>query len=314
MVLYSLTDAPDLSGKVIIITGSSSGIGLEAARILVKSCSAHVVLACRNLQKARPFLDELNNAGPGKATLLQIDTSDLASVRAFAAAFLALNLNRLDRLVLNAGIMAVPFSTVPVASGVAESQFATNHLGHFLLTALLLPTILSTPGARIVSVSSIAAYYQKDMDYAVARGETEESYSTFTAYGISKLSNLLFTRELQARLKAAGVDTLALAAHPGYSRTALQDEFSKGWFGALEGFFIRRFASQPQEKGAEPLVLACIDAQVSQGDGAYYAPSGFWEMTGTAKSTANVPVHVTDEKAKELWRVSEEMVGQSFSL
>jgi NAD(P)-dependent dehydrogenase (short-subunit alcohol dehydrogenase family) len=314
MVLYSEVDKPSLDGKVIIITGSSSGIGLEAARIFVKECGAHVILACRNLKKAKPFEDELNAAGPGKATLLRIDTSDLASVRCFVTEFTALGLNRVDFLLLNAGTMFGEWRTVKTVSSETpnvEFQMATNHLGHFLLTALLLPTIISTPGSRIVSVSSVAAKLQKAIDYDVVCARMPSKYNQFAAYAYTKLANLLFTRELSRRLKVANASTIAVACHPGYARTNLTETMDQLLIGKIESLLVRRFVSHDSVSGSHPLVLACTDPEPNVETGVYYAPSGFMEMKGPASSTAGaVPTYVTDEAASELWTISERLCGE----
>jgi NAD(P)-dependent dehydrogenase (short-subunit alcohol dehydrogenase family) len=318
MVLYADLQKPSMDGKVVVITGASAGIGLEAARILVRETGAHVVLACRNLQKAKPFEDELNTAGPGKATLLRIDTSDLASVREFAAAFLALGLARLDVLLLNAGIMMGDWRTARAASEdtpEVELQFATNHLGHFLLTQLLLPTVVATPGSRIVSVSSVAAGLSSAMNYDVICARKAGDYRPGPAYANTKLANLLFTRELMRRLNAAGAGTVAVACHPGYSRTSLQVTFDKSLLASVERVLFRPFVSQPAVDGAHPLVLAALDPSPDVKSGVYYAPSGFLQLKGPASSTAGRrPSLVTDEAAAELWTVSEELCGESSPL
>lgn len=315
MISFDVDALPDMSGKVIIITGSSAGIGLEAARVLVQKCGAHVILACRNLAKAKPFEDELNAAGPGKATLLRIDTSDLSSVREFASQFLALNLDRLDCLVLNAGIMFGPYETVPTASSEfpnCEKQFATNNLGHYLLTQLLLTALTSTPGSKVVSTSSIAADQTGSMCYEVFNGTKPDAYGQLEAYSCTKLGNLLFTRELGKRLKAAGADTVAVPCHPGYASTELQTKSTPMWFQATNFFF--RLLAGTAAGGAQPIVLAVCDAHPE--DGVYYAPSGILQLSGVATSTAGKfqPLAINDEESAKFWAFCEELSGEKSSV
>ena len=215
MSKWTTKDIPDQSGKIAIVTGANSGIGFEAAKALAAK-GAHVVMACRNMEKGEKAVDDIRAATPAaQLALKQLDLADLGSVRTFAADYQAQH-SQLHMLINNAGVMALPYRTTEDGF---EMQFGTNHLGHFALTGLLLPTLFATPGSRIVTVSSMAhqmgTIQFDDLGW-------EKSYSKWRAYGMSKLANLLFTYELQRKLTAAGADTIAVAVHPGYSATNLQ--------------------------------------------------------------------------------------------
>jgi NAD(P)-dependent dehydrogenase (short-subunit alcohol dehydrogenase family) len=225
---WTAENIPDLTGKVAIVTGANSGIGCEMARALARK-AATVILACRSQEKGVAAVEQIGREYPAaKAELMQLDLSDLASVRRFAGDFTG-RYDRLDILINNAGIMMTPFGHT--ADGF-ELQFGTNHLGHFALTGLLLDLILHTHRARVVTVSSSGHRFGKiDFDNLNA----EQVYSRTAAYGQSKLANLLFTYELQKRFKVAGVDSIAAAAHPGWTATNLQ---AHTWFFRLLNPFV----------------------------------------------------------------------------
>ncbi len=205
---------PDQSGRVALITGANSGIGLQAARALAER-GAHVVLACRTRPKAVVARDEVLVAAPdATVSLVDLDLTSLEAVRAAGHEVLA-QFDRLDLLINNAGVMATPYERT---TNGYELQLATNHLGHAALTAHLLPLLLATDGSRVVGVSSLAHRIGK---IAFDDLQSEHGYQPWRAYGQSKLANLLFTFELQRRLVRAGAGTIAVAAHPGISDTNL---------------------------------------------------------------------------------------------
>ena len=213
---WTQADIPDLTGKVIIITGANSGLGLVSAQAFAAK-GATVVMACRSLQKGEAAKAEILRAQPAaQLDLLQLDNASLASVRAFADAFKA-NYDRLDLLLNNAGVMAIPRQET--ADGF-EMQFGVNHLAHFALTGHLLDRLTSTPGSRVHSTSSSAAFGGK-INFDDLMGE--RNYSRWTAYGQSKLANALFATELNRRLHAAGHMTIANSSHPGLVMTHLQE-------------------------------------------------------------------------------------------
>ncbi|MEV0317672.1 oxidoreductase [Streptomyces sp. NPDC050658] len=212
MAGWNTSDIPDQSGRTAVITGANSGIGYITARELARR-GARVVLACRSEERGTAAVARLRSEVPGaEAEFRRLDLGDLASVREFAASYG----DGLDLLVNNAGVMALPYRQT--ADGF-EMQFGVNHLGHFALTGLLLPALLRTPGARIVSLSS-AAHVLGNLDFADLN--SERGYRRWVAYGRSKTANLLFVHELARRLAASGSEVVAAAAHPGYASTNLQ--------------------------------------------------------------------------------------------
>jgi len=229
---------------------------------------------------------------------MELDLSDLDSVRRFSEVFRA-NHSRLDLLINNAGIMVPPYGKT--AQGF-ETQFGVNHLGHFALTGALLDLITNTPGSRIVTVSSIAHLMGKirfsDLNW-------ENGYKAQPAYGQSKLANLLFTYELQRRLAAAGKDTLAVAAHPGWTETNLQEH-------AKAVKFLNRFLAQEPPMGALPTLYAATEPTVNGAE--YFGPSGFMEMNGPPKKVKSNKRSHDRNVAERLWNLSEELTGVHFQI
>src|SRR6478752_1196879 len=245
---WTPADIPDLTGRRAVVTGANAGLGLEVAHGLTAH-GAEVVLACRNTAKAEAAAATIRGRTPGaKVEVGALDLADLDSVAAFAA----MQSGRLDLLVNNAGLMAI--DEARTAQGV-EMQFGVNHLGHFALTARLLPLLLATPGSRVATMSS--------RGHRAARGQAdprrERRYDRWQAYFHSKLANLLFTAELQRRLATAGAPTLAVAAHPGASNTDLGTEGSG--FSNI-GLRLVPFIGQPAERGARPMLCALTDPTV----------------------------------------------------
>jgi protochlorophyllide reductase len=287
---WTPADIPDLTGRRAIVTGANAGLGLQIAHGLA-GAGAEVVLACRNQEKAQHAAAEITAANPAAAVSVgALDLADLDSVAAFAAA----QSGRLDLLVNNAGLMAVDESRT--AQGV-ETQFGVNHLGHFALTARLLPLLLATPGSRIGSMSS--------MGHRGARGQQPpQRYDRWQAYFHSKLANLLFTAELQRRLASAGASTIAVAAHPGGSNTDLGTEGS-GLANRAMGLLAPIFA-QPAALGARPMLRAMTDPTVAGGE--FYGPRfvafGATPVRETPTRAARDP-----ERARRLWERSVELTG-----
>lgn len=208
MSKWSQQDMPDLTGNVVIITGANSGLGLASTKAMAAK-GATIVMACRNLGKAEQAKAEVLAGNPNaKLDVMPLDNASLASVRAFADAFKA-KYDRLDILLNNAGLMAIPRT---LTEDGFEMQIGVNHLAHFALTGLLLDVITQTPNARIHSTSSSAAFTGViNLDDLMG----EKEYGRWTAYGQSKLANAAFATELNRRLRAAGHDTIANSSHPG---------------------------------------------------------------------------------------------------
>jgi len=281
------------SGRTVLVTGANSGIGFETARVLAEK-GAGVVLACRNPDKGREALSRVT----GDATLMALDLASLESVAAFAEAFAA-RFDALDLLVNNAGVMVPPFGRT--ADGF-ETQFGTNHLGHFALTARLLPMLKDRPGARIVTISSMAHRWGR-MDFGNLNAE--KRYRAWPAYGQSKLANLLFTYELERRLRAAGAGAIAVAAHPGWTATNLQGD----------GLFMRacnRVLAMEPLAGALPTLMAATDPDVRGGD--YVGPDGPFGLRGAPTKVASTKASHDPEAARRLWEVSEALTGVRFGV
>jgi len=303
---WTAADLPDLSGKVFVVTGGNSGLGLETARELSRK-SAHVVIACRDAAKAATALSEIRAGARGASIeAVNLDLASLASVRAFAEAFCA-NHHRLDALCNNAGVMALPYRKT--ADGF-EMQFGTNHLGHFALTGFLLDVLCATPGARVVNVSSSAHRFGRIRFDDL---QSERSYGRWRAYGQSKLANLLFTYELARRVEKAGVALLSVAAHPGYAATNLQTAGPRmegaAWMERLSLLGNRLFA-QSAGMGALPTLYAATAPDVRGGD--YFGPDGVGEMWGSPTRVRSSARAQDRESAARLWQVSRDLTGVRF--
>jgi len=294
---WTAENIPDLAGKIAIVTGANSGIGYETARALA-SKGAIAILACRNKDKGEAAVRKTIRDDPGaKAEFIQLDLCDLASVRRFANEF-ATSYDRLDILINNAGIMAVPFGKT--ADGF-ELQFGTNHLGHFALTGLLLDLMIRTPQARVITVSS-GGHRLGVIDFDNLNGEKD--YDRGRAYAQSKLANLLFTYELQRRFDGAGVDTIAAAAHPGWTATNLQAHWRMVRV-------LNKFFAQKPRMGALPTLYAATASDVQGGD--YYGPHGWQELRGYPTKVQSSDRSHDAAVAARLWAVSEELTGVGYS-
>jgi NAD(P)-dependent dehydrogenase (short-subunit alcohol dehydrogenase family) len=289
-------DIPDLGGKTAIVTGANSGIGYEMARAL--ACKgATVILACRNKEKGEAAVRQIAQEFPeAKAELMQLDLSDLGSVRRFSDEFTN-RYDRLDILINNAGIMRTPFGKT--VDGF-ELQFGTNHLGHFAFTGLLLNLITCTLQSRVITVSSGGERFG-EIDFENLNAEKD--YDRGKAYGQSKLANLLFTYELQRRFKAAGVDAIAAAAHPGWTATNLQVHWRMVRM-------LNPLISQKPDIGALPALYAATAPDVQGGD--YYAPDGRLELRGYPTKVRSSDRSYDTAVAARLWTVSEELTDVRY--
>jgi NAD(P)-dependent dehydrogenase (short-subunit alcohol dehydrogenase family) len=292
---------PDQHGRNVVVTGANSGIGFETALVLAGR-GATVTLACRDRTRAGTAADRIGAAVPGAAVeVVELDLASLASVRA-AAERLRARFERIDLLVNNAGLMGPAYGRT--ADGF-EQQFGTNHLGHFALTGLLLDRLLPVPGSRVVTVSSLA-HKRGAIDFADL--QSERRYRRHAAYAQSKLANLLFTYELQDRLAASGVPTIAVAAHPGSSQTGLTRHLPE-----LAGRVYRRLgslAAQDARHGALPTLRAATDPAVAGGQ--YYGPGGIGELKGDPTLVTSTARSHDVETRRGLWRESERLTGVTF--
>ena len=304
---WTADDIPELEGRVIIVTGANSGIGVETARQLARR-GATVVLACRRARRAEGAVLRIREALPlAKLVVMQLDLADLDSVRAFAAAF-AERFERLDVLCNNAGVMAIPRRLT--ADGF-EAQFGTNHLGHFALTGQLLEPLRATPGARVVTVSS-QAHRMGRMRFDDLQGE--RFYQRWLAYAQSKLANLLFCHELERRAKASGSALLSVACHPGYADTNLQllgpTLDASRWRQALMRLGNRMLA-QSAAMGALPTLYAALSPDVQGAD--YIGPDGLRHMWGYPVRHPSSRRSRDEATAARLWQVSEELTGVEYA-
>jgi NAD(P)-dependent dehydrogenase (short-subunit alcohol dehydrogenase family) len=295
---WTSNNIPDQSGRIAIITGANSGIGFEAAKELAAK-NAEVILAVRNQAKGDAALAQIQTDYPNaKLSVRLLDIANLASVKMFADQFNR-DYKQLDLLINNAGIMAPPHSKT--VDGF-ESQFGTNHLGHFALTAQLIDLLKKTPKSRIVNVSSNAHRMGK-LNFDDLAWENRR-YSPWKAYGDSKVANLYFTYELSRQIKASGNTVMVTAAHPGLTTSGLAK-------GVGVKIFVMLFA-QKTPMGALPTLMAATEPTAKSGE--YFGPAGFAGTRGYPdKSTPN-DLAQDAEIAEQLWRVSEEMTGVSFQI
>lgn len=303
---WTTDDIPNLTGKVAIVTGANSGLGLETAKEFARK-GALTILACRSMDKAQTALAAIHSGIPdAQVDLMSLDLASLASVRTFADAFKD-TYQRLDILANNAGIMMVPYGKTEDGY---ERQVGTNHLGHFALTGLLFDLLTKTPGARVVNVSS-SGHRMGKMDFGNLLYENGDKYTPSGAYGRSKLANLLFTRELQRRFETQGIDAMALAAHPGGSDTNLGNHLEGSfWFKLLRPLMERMI--QNAAMGALPTIRSAVDQNAKGGE--YYGPDGFMEMSGYPVLVKPNKAAQSNADARRLWEMSEELTGVHYEV
>lgn len=305
---WTAANIPGENGKVAYITGANSGIGFHAALELARKGAA-VILACRDVEKAEAARGRILGEVPAaQVEIAQLDLASLASVRAAAQAFLATG-RRLDLLINNAGVMAFPERRVSPEG--YELQLATNHFGHFALTGLLLPSVVGTPGARIVTVSSIA-HRGATMDFGNLNWERD--YKPWPAYRRTKLANLLFGFELQRRLSRAHASAMSVVVHPGVSNTNLFNA-GPGTGKTLEakiGPLVVSVFAQSEARGALPTLYGATAAEAQAGR--FYGPDGFREMRGYPVEVRAEAQAYDETLAARLWQVTEELTGVRYSL
>jgi NAD(P)-dependent dehydrogenase (short-subunit alcohol dehydrogenase family) len=293
----------DQRGRTAVITGANSGIGFETAKVLAEG-GATVVLACRDLGKAKEAADRIAAEVPGATVdVVRLDLASLASVRQ-AAGQIRSRYPRLDLLINNAGLMMPPYGRTEDGF---ELQIGTNHLGHFALTGLLLDRLLATPGSRVVTVSSFGHRSGRidldDLDFS------RRAYRPTAGYGQSKLANLLFTYELQRRLAAVGTQTIAVALHPGAVPTELQ-RHAGGAMRVAGQLLMSRLGQRDAAMGALATLRAATDPGVRGGE--YYGPVGFLGWSGyPAVAESSARSHDTDMQ-RRLWAESEALTEVSY--
>lgn len=305
---WTLADLPDQSGRTVMITGGNSGIGFEAAKGLVNK-GARVLLACRNQASAQDACNKLSAAdAAGTAEFIHLDLASLKSVRACAEEC-GKRCNELDVLINNAGVMAIPRRETEDGF---EMQFGTNHLGHFALTALVYPLLVDTPGARIVTVASLAHNFGF-VNFQNLHGRL--FYDPWLAYGQSKLANLLFAYELDRRLRAAEREVASVACHPGIASTNLGYAGPRMLGSAFGETLVQLYTSitaQSAAAGALPTLYAGFAQEAEGGD--YIGPDGLGEMRGNPRKVSSSFLSRSQAVARQLWQVSEEAVGIRFEV
>jgi NAD(P)-dependent dehydrogenase (short-subunit alcohol dehydrogenase family) len=296
------SDIPSQLGRTVVVTGATGGLGYETALALAKAGS-EVILTGRDDRKGQRALEKISREVIGaKAAYERLDLASLASIADFAQRMQARQ--SLDLLINNAGVMALPRRQT-TADGF-EMQFGTNHLGHFALTARLMPLLRRASGPRVVSVSSLA-HRTGSIDFDDLQGA--HVYSPWKAYGQSKLACLMFALELQRRSDAAGWNLLSNAAHPGFARTNLFASGPGGLVSLATGFAAPFFAHSAAD-GARPILFAATSPEARPG--VYYGPGGFSELRGAPAPALIMPRARDAAAAARLWDVSGKLTGTSF--
>ncbi|MEV1009461.1 oxidoreductase [Streptomyces sp. NPDC049881] len=296
---------PDQNGRIAVVTGASSGLGLATARALAGR-GAHVVLAVRDEAKGRRAAGEITAARPdARLDVRPLDLAEPGSVAAFAARLRA-DHGRLDILVNNAGIMAPPRTLTERGY---EAQFATNHLGHFALTGLLLGLLAEGRDPRVVTVSSVN-HRKASLHFDDLMGERR--YSPMGFYNQSKLANAVFGIELHRRLTAAGSPVRSVLAHPGYTATGLQSGTPVGLWRFLLGRVGNPLLAQRPGRGALPQLYAATEPGVQGGE--FIGPSGPAELRGAPTRVPLAPRAADQATARRLWTLSEELTGVHYPL
>ena len=296
---WTIENIGDQSGKTVIVTGSSSGIGLEAVKVLANK-GAEVIIAVRNATKGKNAEEKIKSQNPNaNVKVMIVDLANLKSVREFAKKFNA-GYDKLNLLINNAGVMIPPYSKTTDGF---ELQFGTNHLGHFALTALLFDKLKATPNSRIVNVASMAHKYG-NINFDDLNWE-KRNYKAWSAYGDSKIANLYFTYYLADQISKSGIDIKVTSSHPGWTATDLQRH-------SRMFEFLNKFFAMPAEQGALPTLRAAIDTEAQSGD--YFGPDGFQEWRGFPVKVESNKLSHNMEIAGKLWKVSEELTGIKFKI
>ncbi|MDF3026638.1 MAG: family NAD(P)-dependent oxidoreductase [Fluviicola sp.] len=301
---WTVSDIPHRNEGLAVVTGSTEGVGYQDA-LALSAAGWNVIMMGRNAQKGAESIARIHQINPkAKVSFEKIDLADLSSIKAFAER-MASKGQAIDLLINNAGVMTPPKRLVTTDG--FELQFGTNHIGHFALTAQLLPLLRQSPEARVVSVSSVANRAgQINFDDL----QSESSYTPMKAYGQAKLANLMFALELQRQSEKHGWGIKSIAAHPGVSRTNLLITGAGRWSfaGIMRTFF--PFLFQPPAQGALPTLYAATSPDAA--GGSYYGPNKMGETRGFP-SIAKIPAQATDLTVSlKLWEVSQQLAKVEF--
>jgi NAD(P)-dependent dehydrogenase (short-subunit alcohol dehydrogenase family) len=300
---WTVQEIPDLATTVAIVTGASGGIGSVIARELARK-SASVVLACRSADRGHVTAESIRIEIPdARVDVMTLDLGRLRSIRRFAEAFRHHH-DRVDLLINNAGVLLVPHGTTEDGF---ERHFGINHLGHFALTGLLFDRLLASERARVVTVSSRGHVFGR-IDVESLTDGASGSYSAARAYAGSKLANLMFTYELQRRLRTTNL--IAVAAHPGGAATDLGRRLGdRRSYRAIRP--VLEWLSQSAAQAALPILRAATDPGAAGGE--FYGPSGRLGMRGRPVKTTSSPRSRDEEAARRLWQLSEKLTGIHFA-
>ncbi len=294
---WNTQNIPDQNGKIVIITGATSGLGKEAAKVFAAK-GATVIMPVRNAAKAKSVLEEILKLNPNSQIVIKnLDLSSLNSIKLFANDFLK-SFNQLDILINNAGIMYCPYSQTQDGF---EMQMGTNHLGPYALTAQLMPLLVKTPNSRIVNTASLA-HLTGNINFDDINWENRK-YKTMQAYADSKIANLYFHYELAKKLKGQDNAPLVVAAHPGWTKTELDRHI--GIVGIISSII-----GQKVEKGVLPTLRAATDPDAISGD--YFGPDGFREMRGNPIKVKSNAMSLDAQKAQQLWTLSEKLTSIKY--
>ncbi|WP_058041204.1 oxidoreductase [Streptomyces roseifaciens] len=302
---WTAEQIPDQAGRVFVVTGANSGLGLATTRALARR-GGHVILAVRDEEKGRRAVAGITAEQPGAGLEVRhLDLADLDSVRAFAEKLHA-DHSRLDVLINNAGVMAPPRT---LSAQGHELQFACNHLGHFALTGLLLDLLAAGRDPRVVTVSSVN-HRKAHLRFDDLTGE--RSYSPMGFYNQSKFANAVFGQELHLRLTRAGSPVRSLLAHPGYTATNLQTSAPIGLWRLVFGTIGNPLLAQPPARGALPQLYAATDPSAEGGQ--FIGPDGMAELRGGPTRVELAPAAADSETGRRLWELSERLTDVRFAL
>ena len=294
----------DQDKRVAIVTGANGGVGYEVTKGLLQH-GFHVVMACRNLEKANKAREQiLVDLPSSEIDVMTVDMSDFDSVRNFAREFQSA-FKRLDLLVNNAGVL---FRKPKRNKNDIEMQFATNHLGHFLLTSLLIELMPDSDQSRVVSLSSLA-HKKSEIFFDDINCETQSKWDT--PYAQSKLACLIFADELQRKLESGGKKILSVSAHPGGTDSGLFDNMPSVFVSILRYTFVPLFLHSTAD-AAKPILKAALDSEVKGGE--FYGPTGPFELKGPPGKAKRTEYSKREDVASRLWNLSEELVGSEFKV
>ena len=300
---------PELEERKIIVTGANSGLGFEATRKFAEK-GAHVTMACRNMNKGRKAKKKIEEKlDEADLELRKLDLASLESVKDFTEEYRANN-DSLHILCNNAGVMAIPRQETEDGF---EKQFGVNHLGHFALTAHIFPLLVETDGETRVVNQSSAIHENGEINFGDLM--MEEEYDKWNAYTQSKLANVLFTYELDRRIKEKDVEVKSVACHPGYASTNLQYRGPEEEGSKTKYFFMKlanTVLAQSADKGALPMVYAATSKEIEGGE--YIGPGGIRNMRGYPEKQESSPISYNEDTAEALWTRSESLTGTEFEI